>query len=118
LVFNTKLFFAFTVTVLLKKRDSYGICSGICLKYLWWGGALLQEEEKQRDFYNLLEACAAGDLASVKTILGWTFIKFFRSGTGTVFQDFWYPLRIFSLLGIRDVYPGSRIRFFLSRIQG
>jgi hypothetical protein len=31
---------------------------------------LLKEEEKQRDFYNLLEACAAGDLANVKTILG------------------------------------------------
>ena len=33
---------------------------------------LLQEEEKQRDFYNLLEACAAGDLSTVKTILGKT----------------------------------------------
>jgi hypothetical protein len=30
----------------------------------------MQEEEKQRDFYNLLEACAAGDLPTVKTILG------------------------------------------------
>ncbi len=80
------------------------------------GGTLLQEEEKQRDFYNLLEACAAGDLASVKTILGWTFIKLFRFGTGTEFQVF--LVRIFSLLRIRDVYPGSRIRFFPSRIQG
>ena len=32
----------------------------------------MQEEEKQRDFYNLLEACAAGDLSTVKTILGKT----------------------------------------------
>ena len=29
-----------------------------------------QEQEKQRDFYSLLDACAAGDLATVKTILG------------------------------------------------
>ena len=29
-----------------------------------------QEQEKQRDFYSLLDACAGGDLATVKTILG------------------------------------------------
>ena len=28
-----------------------------------------QEQEKQRDFYSLLGACASGDLASVKAIL-------------------------------------------------
>ena len=29
-----------------------------------------QEQEKQRDFYSLLDACAGGDLATVKAILG------------------------------------------------
>ena len=29
-----------------------------------------KEQEKQKDFYNLLDACAAGDINTVKTILG------------------------------------------------
>ena len=29
-----------------------------------------KEQEKQRNFYNLLDACAGGDLNAAKTILG------------------------------------------------
>ena len=29
-----------------------------------------KEQEKQKNFYNLLDACAAGDINTVKTILG------------------------------------------------
>jgi hypothetical protein len=54
------------------------------------GGALLQEEEKQRDFYNLLEACAAGDLANVKTILGWTLLSFLGLVLVLYFMFFWF----------------------------